>query len=49
MSANTIKYTDDSGEHTIAGITRYVASVRDKNTTIDFAPDYNARYTILAG
>ncbi len=44
-----ISYTDSTGIHRITGIDRYTAYVEGPHEQIEFAPDYNARYTVLAG
>ncbi len=49
LKNNLITYTDDSGAHSIQWIDRYVAYIVGKNEKLDFAPDYNSRYTVLAG
>ena len=49
LSASQISYTDEAGEHTIGGISRYVVYIADDRGKMEFAPDYNARYTVLAG
>ena len=45
----SISYTDSSGIYTIGGIDRYIAYIKGNDEKINFAPDYNARYTVLAG
>ena len=49
LRENTITYTDTTGEHTITGISFYVAWVESLADGFDFVEDYNARYTVLAG
>lgn len=49
LKNNSINYTDESGNHSIQGIDRYVAYIVGKKEKINFAPDYNSRYTVLAG
>ncbi len=44
-----ISYTDSTGIHRIPGIDRYTAYIQGAHEQLDFAPDYNARYTVLAG
>lgn len=54
MKNTKISYTelDETGKEvvrTISGIDIYTAFISGIQEVIDFAPDYNARYTILAG
>ena len=49
LSISKISYTDESGPHTISGISRYIIYIADDSGKMEFAPDYNARYTVLAG
>ncbi len=49
IKINSIVYTDEVGPHTIWGIDTYTVYLSSLPEKIDFAPDYNARYTILAG
>jgi hypothetical protein len=44
-----IKYTDDAGLHSIPGIDTYTTHISGSAESLHFAPDYNARYTVLAG
>jgi hypothetical protein len=44
-----LSYTDDTGLHRIPGIDTYTTHISGSADAIDFASDYNARYTILAG
>ena len=49
LLSHTLKYKDETGEKTISGIPFYVAYIKDLVGKYRFLPDYNARYTILAG
>lgn len=49
LKENIITYTDDTGSHSVAGLEKYAAYINPDRGQIDFAPDYNARYTVLAG
>ncbi|MBC7503535.1 VCBS repeat-containing protein [Candidatus Gracilibacteria bacterium] len=44
-----ISYKDSSGTYTVGGIDKYIAYIKGNDEKINFAPDYNARYTVLAG
>jgi hypothetical protein len=48
MDQYAILYRDSRGEHRIPAMTQYAAYISPQSETINFAPDYNARYTILA-
>jgi hypothetical protein len=43
-----ITYRDDAGPHSIRGIDTYTTHISGPADTLHFAPDYNARYTVLA-
>ena len=49
IADNTIKYRDTSGEYTLTGIAYAAIYVPPTQTDFTFLPDYNARYTVLAG
>ena len=49
LSSNSISYTDAGSTHSIFGIPKYAAYITLDAGVTDFAPDYNARYTVLAG
>ena len=44
-----ISYSDATGAHRIPGIDRYTAYIGGPHEQLDFARDYNAKYTVLAG
>jgi hypothetical protein len=44
-----ISYTDESGTYRIPGIDTYTTHISGPADVLHFAPDYNARYTVLAG
>jgi hypothetical protein len=44
-----ISYTDESGTYRIPGIDTYTTHISGTADVLHFAPDYNARYTVLAG
>ena len=45
----SISYTDAYGPHVVPGVDQYVVYIVGKDEKINFAPDYNARYTVFAG
>lgn len=49
LASSVITYTESDGTHTIAGIPHYATYIDGVSQGFDFLPDYNARYTILAG
>jgi hypothetical protein len=49
LEDNTIVLTDTNGVYTIQGIPYAVLYVPNQSNQYEFLPDYNARYTVLAG
>lgn len=49
IAKNTLTYSDASGSYTITGVTYASLYVPPTQTDFSFLPDYNARYTVLAG
>ena len=49
LAENALHYSDASGEYSIPGIPQYATYITNVEKKFDFYPDYNARYTILAG
>lgn len=49
LSKNTISYSDARGSYTLTGISFATLYVPPTGSDFSFLPDYNARYTILAG
>lgn len=49
LANNTIAYSDMQGDHVFTGITNASVFIPKKQETWKFAPDYNARYSVLAG
>ena len=49
IAKNTVSYTDPSGTYYLTGISHASLYVPPVGTDFSFLPDYNARYTVLAG
>ncbi len=49
IAKNHITYSDESGSHSISGISYASIYVPSSENSFSFLSDYNARYTILAG
>lgn len=49
IAKNTLTYSDASGSYTLTGVTYASLYVPPTQTDFSFLPDYNARYTVLAG
>lgn len=49
LAHNTISQKDTSGIYTATGIEYYTTYIAWQSEKFDFLPDYNARYTVLAG
>lgn len=49
IADSQLRYSDEAGEYTLRGISKYATYVTTKRKTFDFYSDYNARYTVLAG
>lgn len=49
LAGQGIAYADATGDYIIRGIPKYATYITGEERSFNFYPDYNARYTVLAG